>query len=51
MVELNCASVPGGWQTAIKGTEVTFGPVFNRIQELWAWQKNNIYAGQPVDNV
>ncbi len=46
MVQLNCASVPGGWQTAIKGTEVTFGPVFNRIQDLWNWQRANIFQEQ-----
>ena len=42
-VQLNCANVAGGWQTAIKDTEVTFGPVFNRIQDLWAWQRANIF--------
>jgi hypothetical protein len=47
MIELQCVSVAGGWQTCIKGTEVRFGPVYNKITELWAWQKNNIYS--PVD--
>ena len=42
-IQLNCTSVAGGWQTAIKDTEVTFGPVFNRIQDLWAWQRANIF--------
>ena len=42
-IQLNCASVAGGWQTAIKDTEVTFGPVFNRIQDLWSWQRENIF--------
>ena len=46
MIQLNCASVAGGWQTAIKGTEVTFGPVFNRIQDLWNWQRANIFQEQ-----
>ncbi len=49
MIELNCASVAGGWQTAIKNTEVTFGPVFNRIQDLWAWQRANVYAVQKAE--
>ena len=46
MIELNCVSVAGGWQTAIKGTEVLLGPVFNNITDLWMWQKNNIFAQQ-----
>ena len=46
MLELQCSNVPGGWQTCIKNTQVHFGPVFNRIQDLWMWQKNNIYAVQ-----
>lgn len=44
IIELECKNVPGGWQTAIKQTEVTFGPVFNKITDLWAWQRENIYA-------
>ena len=46
MIELQCANVPGGWQTCIKNTQVTFGPVFNKIGDLWMWQKNNIFAAQ-----
>ena len=46
MLELQCLNVPGGWQTCIKHTQVSFGPVFNRIQDLWVWQKNNIFAVQ-----
>jgi hypothetical protein len=46
MIELNCVSVARGWQTAIKDTEVLFGPVFNNITDLWMWQKNNIFAQQ-----
>lgn len=44
MIELQCANVPGGWQTEIKNTNVKFGPVFNSIVDLWKWQKENIYA-------
>lgn len=44
IIELQCLNVPGGWQTVIKGTEITLGPVFNRIQDLWNWQRDNIYA-------
>ncbi len=42
--EINCVNVPGGWQTAFKGTDIFFGPVFNKIQDLWAWQRDNVYA-------
>ena len=39
-----CVSVLGGWQSAVEGQHVTyaFGPVFNNIQDLWNWQKENI---------
>ena len=41
--DICCLSVAGGWQTAFTDTDVTFGPVFNRVQDLWAWQKTNLY--------
>lgn len=41
--QIGCLSVLGGWQTHFVGTEVTFGPVFNRVQDLWDWQKANLY--------
>lgn len=44
MIEFSCANVPGGWQTEIKASGYRFGPVFNRVQELWAWQRKFIYA-------
>lgn len=44
-MELTCANVPGGWQTEIKATGYKFGPVFNRIQELWVWQRENVFGG------
>ena len=50
-LELRCANVPGGWQTVIEHTEVTFGPVFNKITDLWAWQKANIYSLQPAQQL
>lgn len=40
--EFECHSVVGGWQTAVKGTEYRFGPVFNASTELWAWQADNL---------
>jgi hypothetical protein len=40
-----CISVPGGWQTQSKSNGRLLGPVFNRIQELWQWQRNNLYKG------
>lgn len=44
MLNLECVSVIGGWQSAIKGTSVKFGPVYNRIQDLWIWQRDNIFG-------
>lgn len=42
--EINCVSTVSGWQTAFKDTNVTFGPSFHKIQDLWDWQRENIYA-------
>lgn len=39
-----CVSVPGGWQTAVTRTGYTFGPVFNSVNDLWNWQKVNLFA-------
>ena len=40
LIDLNmiCASVVGGWQSKIKGTDELWGPTFNNIQDLWKWQ-------------
>ena len=43
-MKLICKNVPGGWQTAVEATGYLFGPTFNRIQDLWQWQRDNIYA-------
>ena len=43
MIEVNCKSVLGGWQTHIEATGYLFGPVFNRIADLWTWQRVNLY--------
>lgn len=37
------ASVVGGWQTKVIETQELIGPVFNKITDLWAWQKENLY--------
>jgi hypothetical protein len=39
IMKIMCLSVPGGWQSCYEGTDVTFGPTFHKIQDLWAWQK------------
>ena len=44
MIKIKCVSVPGGWQTEVEKTEYRFGPVFNKIQDLWAWQRANLFA-------
>lgn len=41
-----CLSVPGGWQTGLElpnGNTEVFGPTFNKVNDLWAWQKANLY--------
>jgi hypothetical protein len=45
MKEFFCISVINGWQTAFKdenGATWAFGPAFNKVNDLWAWQKNNL---------
>jgi hypothetical protein len=37
-----CQSVLGGWQTLNKTTSKLIGPAFNRINDLWDWQANNL---------
>jgi len=41
--DIVCLSVVSGWQSAFKDTEITFGPSFQNIQDLWNWQAKNIY--------
>ena len=43
-MNIQCANVPGGWQTCVVETGYLFGPVYNKITDLWAWQKQNLYA-------
>ena len=43
-MELQCASVLGGWQTEIKATGYRFGPVFNSVVDLWKWQRTNVFG-------
>jgi len=38
-VKMVCTSVPGGWQSNLKGTDEFWGPTFNKIQDLWEWQE------------
>jgi hypothetical protein len=45
-IELSSVSVVGGWQSAIKNTPYVFGPIFRHVQDLWAWQRANIYGVQ-----
>lgn len=39
----NCQSVLGGWQTFSVANGKLFGPVFNKITDLWDWQAKNVY--------
>ena len=49
MIERNCLSVAGGWQSHDQVTGLTFGPVFNEVNDLWNWQKANPVEGKKVD--
>jgi hypothetical protein len=35
-------SVINGWQTIHKPTGTIFGPAFNKVTDLWKWQRNNL---------
>ena len=48
MIQIACVSVLGGWQTVVAQTEIHFGPVFNRLEDLWDWQRENLF--QPQEN-
>jgi len=43
-MKITCKSVMGGWQTCVANTGYLFGPVFNKITDLWAWQRVNLYG-------
>lgn len=38
-----CQSVVGGWQTFDVAFNCLIGPVFNKITDLWDWQKETLY--------
>jgi len=45
-MKITCISVPGGWQTQVcfaDGGEWPLGPVYNRVSELWDWQRENLF--------
>jgi len=48
MIEPICLSVGGGWRSYDNASKVAFGPVFNDIQELWDWQRNNPVEGMKL---
>jgi hypothetical protein len=43
MIQVQCLSVAGGWQTVVKETGYTFGPIYNSITDLWKWQRVNLF--------
>jgi hypothetical protein len=45
-MKITCKNVAGGWQTCIETSGYLFGPVFNKITDLWAWQRLNLYASR-----
>lgn len=44
MLQVNCKSVLGGWQTQVAATGYLFGPIFNSITDLWDWQAANLFG-------
>ena len=38
-----CKSVVGGWQTQNRESGELIGPAFHKVQDLWAWQRENLY--------
>ena len=45
-MKISCVNVPGGWQTVVytaDGGEYLFGPVYNRVTDLWTWQRSNLF--------
>ena len=46
-MEITCISVPGGWQTMVylfnDKKAYPFGPVFNKVTDLWGWQRANLF--------
>jgi len=43
-MKIQCKNVAGGWQTCVVETGYQFGPVFNKITDLWAWQRENLFG-------
>lgn len=47
-MKVSCVSVVGGWQSFDADSNLAFGPAFHEIQDLWAWQKENLVGGKMV---
>ena len=43
-MKIVCKSVPGGWQSCVEVTGYLFGPTFNKLSDLWTWQRTNLYG-------
>jgi len=43
-MKIQCKNVAGGWQTCVVETGYLFGPVYNKITDLWAWQRENLFG-------
>jgi hypothetical protein len=48
-MKITCKNVIGGWQTSVDATGFLFGPVFNKITDLWSWQRTNLYGYKLVE--
>jgi hypothetical protein len=43
-MKIVCKNVPGGWQSCVEATGYVFGPTYNKIADLWSWQRTNLYG-------
>lgn len=43
-----CRSVVGGWQSFDEDSGLLFGPVYNKVNDLWEWQRYNVEEGMKV---
>lgn len=43
-MKIVCKNVAGGWQSCVEISGYCFGPVYNKITDLWMWQRTNLYG-------
>lgn len=50
-MEVSYKKMDGGWQTWIKATDYSFGPVFDNLKDLWIWQRQNLLGNPSFDKL